>query len=142
MPIKIIKKIRNIRNFITFYNSQHEFSEYYNVVYATNGVGKTSLSRIFSCWNEENKNFDLENLEKLKSFEIEEKALEVEFEFFDDNIKNKFLIFNEDFINTKIITKIEDTSRGNITIKFEDEHKRIVLKKIQTWLEKFKRIKN
>lgn len=109
--LKIIKSIRNCRNFIQFESNQEFYK--HEIIYAPNGSGKTNFTRLVDMLHN-----PTGNLNVLKSKECNESE-NVEFEFcFDeqsiitqDNFAEEnsqkiiagILVFNSDYINNNII---------------------------------------
>src|SRR3989344_1846878 len=121
MKLKALKKIKNIRSFISF-ASNHEFGTKRNIIYAVNGLGKTNISRLLQHVSE------AIDISDLKSKEADS---EVEFQLIADddqeinemnykslNLKN-VVVFNSDFIEDNVRTA--DWSAKDVDGKLELE---------------------
>ncbi len=113
--IKKIKYIKNIRGFIDFDASLIEFQKK-NIIYAPNGIGKTTISRILS------RIYNKESLDDLLSQEEKDVSkLSFDFEIDNSSINNsnylendiKLVVFNSDYID-KII-KTNDFSSNSVS---------------------------
>lgn len=118
--IKSIKKIKNIRNLIDFQsvndltaNSQGESGKIKNaIIYALNGTGKTTISRLLSFLQSDK--IDIEQLNDFISVEAIEKHEKIQFEIelVDGTIISEqkvevpnskfFFVYNEDFLKQNI----------------------------------------
>lgn len=111
MKLQSINKIKNLRNIV----SLEECSDFAknNLIYATNGLGKTNITRLFECLSLPGNERDV-RLSDLYPQEMKgEKAKKPEFELMFDNNKviseknmNQFngsvLVFNSDYIQETI----------------------------------------
>jgi wobble nucleotide-excising tRNase len=118
--IKSIKKIKNIRNLIDFQslndltaNSKGESGKIKNsIIYALNGTGKTTISRLLSFLQSDK--IDIEQLNDLISVEATDKHEKIQFEIelVDGTIISEqkvevpnskfFFVYNEDFLKQNI----------------------------------------
>lgn len=118
--IKSIKKIKNIRNLIDFQslndltaNSRGESGKIKNaIIYALNGTGKTTISRLLSFLQSDK--IDIEQLNDLISVEATEnhEKIQFEIELIDGTIISEqkievpnskfFFVYNEDFLKQNI----------------------------------------
>ena len=121
MKLKALKKIKNIRSFISF-ASNHEFGTKRNIIYAVNGLGKTNISRLLQHVSE---------AIDISDFKSKEADSEVEFQLIADddqeinemnykslNLKN-VVVFNSDFIEDNVRTA--DWSAKDVDGKLELE---------------------
>ena len=73
------------------------------IIYAPNGSGKTSFSRVLECWDYKNKIFDPNKINNIKSIEFDGIMEMPKIEFFDNNLENKILVYNHDFIDRNVL---------------------------------------
>lgn len=128
MPIKQIKEIHHVKNFINF-SCNEKFCDESNkpldvIIYALNGSGKTTLSRVIACYDNKNKFFDLNKINKLKAIEFDG-VLEIpKIDFIDSNADNKILVYNQDFVEEKILAENfsgDKKSIGNLILGSEGQ---------------------
>ena len=132
----MIKKITKIKNFGVFnnYRSHQKLPEFnkYNLIYGWNASGKTTISRLFRCFELKTIHNDFSHAE----FQLETKKQTLNHNHLDliPNIK----VFNQDFINESIFTE-EDNSKINPVyyIGKEDITKKAELEDLKN---KFKKI--